>query len=71
LPDGVDYSGNLPNGQPINAETVAAWIRSGGQGKVGVMPPMQMLKEEEIEEIIEYLQGLYRKVSWIKHCSSE
>jgi hypothetical protein len=48
----------LPNGQPINTETVTVWIRNGGQGKIGVMPPLQRLKEGEIEEIIEYLQGL-------------
>lgn len=56
LPDGVDYAGNLPNGKPITPANVAAWIRSGGQGKIGVMPPMATLTEEEIEAVIKFLQ---------------
>ncbi len=61
LPPGVDYGGNLPNGQPITVENVEAWIRSGGQGQIGVMPPngnAPNLTEEELTDLIAYLMTL-------------
>ncbi len=58
LPTGVDYGGNLPNGQPITVENVKGWIRSGGQGQIGAMPPngnVPNLTDDELADLIAYL----------------
>jgi len=58
-PEGVDYKGNLPNGQPRTEENVAAWIRSGGQGQIGVMSPHEM-SDENMANLLAYLHTLKR-----------
>jgi cytochrome c len=57
LPDGVAYSGNLPNGAAITDENVAAWIREGGQGQIGRMPAVP-LSEQEMTDLLVYLKTL-------------
>lgn len=61
LPSGVDYGGNLPNGQPITDANVADWIRSGGRGQIGVMPAggnVASLTDADIDNLIAYLKTL-------------
>lgn len=61
LPSGVDYGGNLPNGQPITVESVKAWIRTGGQGQIGMMPPngnVPNLSDDELTDLVAYLMTL-------------
>jgi mono/diheme cytochrome c family protein len=57
LPSGVNYSGKLPNGAEINDVNVAAWIRNGGRGQIGQMPPRN-LNDEEMAGVIAYLKTL-------------
>jgi cytochrome c len=57
LPNGIDYGGRLPNGAAITDESVAAWIREGGQGQIGRMPGMA-LSEQEMAELLMYLKSL-------------
>ncbi|HEU4324232.1 MAG TPA: c-type cytochrome [Roseiflexaceae bacterium] len=57
LPAGIDYGGNLPNGAAITRASVAAWIRSGGQGQIGRMPGIT-LSDQEMSELIAYLATL-------------
>jgi cytochrome c len=59
LPEGVDYGGKLPNGQPITEENVATWIRNGGSGQIGVMPP-QNLSDTDMADLLAYLRTLTR-----------
>lgn len=59
LPDGVDYDGKLPNGEEINAENVATFIRVGGKGQIGNMPGFA-LTDQEIDALIAYLQTLHK-----------
>ncbi len=61
LPAGVDYGGNLPDGEPITEENVKAWIRTGGQGEIGTMPPnggISNLTEHDLDDLVAYLQTL-------------
>ncbi|HNP88932.1 MAG: cytochrome c [Chloroflexi bacterium SZAS-1] len=61
LSDGVDYGGNLPNGRPITEANVAAWIKAGGQGKIGVMPAKGVapdITDQDITNIVAYLKTL-------------
>lgn len=58
-PAGVDYGGSLPNGQPRTEEAMAAWIRSGGQGKIGLMTPREM-SDEDMADLLAYLRSLTR-----------
>jgi cytochrome c len=61
LPAGVDYGGTLPNKQPITVDNVKAWIRSGGQGQIGAMPPnggLANLSEEDLNNVVAYLHTL-------------
>jgi cytochrome c len=53
----VSYAGNLPDGQPRNEENLAAWIRSGGQGEVGLMTPHEM-SDAEMADLLAYLRTL-------------
>lgn len=57
LPDGVDYGGKLPDGATITDESVAAWIRAGGQGQIGRMPGIP-LSEQEMTDVLAYLKTL-------------
>ena len=59
LPDGVDYDGKLPNGEEINAENVATFIRVGGKGQIGNMPGFA-LTDQEIDALVAYLQTLHK-----------
>lgn len=58
-PEGVNYGGKLPNGQPRSEENIAAWIRSGGQGQIGVMSPHEM-SDEDMANLLAYLHTLQR-----------
>jgi cytochrome c len=59
LPAGVDYGGKLPNGADITPDSVAGWLRSGGQGQIGIMPPAGMaMSEAEIADVIEFLKAV-------------
>ncbi len=55
--DPVDYKGNLPNGQPRTEENIAAWIRSGGEGKVGVMSGREV-SDADMADLLAYLRTL-------------
>lgn len=57
LPDGVDYQGMLPNGKERSEANVAEWIRTGGSGSIGFMPPMP-LSDEQIADLLAYLRTL-------------
>ncbi len=63
LPSGIDYGGNLSNGKPITVENVKAWIRSGGQGKIGTMPPsgnIPNLTDADLDDLVAYLRTLQK-----------
>jgi cytochrome c len=53
----VSYGGNLPNGAARTEENLAAWIRSGGQGEIGVMTPHEM-SDAEMADLLAYLRTL-------------
>ncbi|MGQ9926981.1 MAG: c-type cytochrome [Chloroflexaceae bacterium] len=57
LPPDVDYGGKLPNGKERTEATIAAWIREGGIGRIGFMPP-QRLNDQELADLIAYLRTL-------------
>jgi cytochrome c len=57
LPDGVDYKGKLSNGQDRTDENVAAWIRSGGEGKIGLMAPHE-ISDTDMADLLAYLRTL-------------
>jgi cytochrome c len=57
LPDGVDYKGLLPNGKERSEANIAEWIRTGGSGSIGVMPPMP-LTDEQMADLMAYLRTL-------------
>lgn len=58
-PPDAPYGEQLPNGKPITVENVAEWIRNGGSGQIGTMPPMgSSLTPEELSDLIAYLQTL-------------
>jgi cytochrome c len=57
LPDGVDYKGLLPNGKERSEANIAEWIRTGGSGSIGVMPPMP-LTNEQMADLMAYLRTL-------------
>lgn len=56
-PAGVDYSGNLPNGQARTEENIAAWIRNGGEGKIGVMSGREV-SDADMADLLAYLRTL-------------
>lgn len=58
-PEGVNYGGKLPNGQPRTEENIAAWIRNGGQGQIGVMSPHEM-SDTDMANLLAYLHTLQR-----------
>jgi cytochrome c len=58
-PAGVDYGSALPNGQPRTEENLAAWIRQGGQGKIGVKTP-HALNDADMADVLAYLRTLTR-----------
>lgn len=57
LPDGVDYKGMLPNGKERSEANVAEWIRTGGSGSIGFMPPMP-ISDEQMADLLAYLRML-------------
>ncbi|HEU4327526.1 MAG TPA: cytochrome c [Roseiflexaceae bacterium] len=57
LPAAAAYGGLLPNKQQRTETNVAAWIRAGGAGTIGVMPP-QELDDQQLADLIAYLRGL-------------
>ncbi len=57
LPAGVNYGGKLPNGNERTEANIAAWIREGGMGQIGFMPP-QRLNDQELADLIAYLRTL-------------
>ncbi len=57
LPANVDYGGKLPNGKERTEANIAAWIREGGQGQIGFMPP-QRLNDQELADLMAYLRTL-------------
>jgi cytochrome c len=57
LPPGVDYQGNLPNGQPHTDEAVAALIRSGVRGKIGFMMGRD-ISDADMADLLAYLRTL-------------
>jgi cytochrome c len=61
LPGGVDYGGKLPHGEDITPENVATWLRQGGRGRIGIMPPVGMaMSDSETADLIEFLAFLRR-----------
>jgi cytochrome c len=57
LPDGVDYQGLLPNGKERSEANIAEWIRTGGSGSIGYMPPTP-LTNEQMADLMAYLRTL-------------
>ncbi len=57
LPEGVDYNGLLPNGKERSEENVAEWIRSGGAGSIGYMPPHN-LDDQQMADLLAFLRTL-------------
>jgi len=57
LPKGVDYNGLLPNGKERSEANVAEWIRTGGTGRIGYMPPHN-LTDQEMADLMAYLRTL-------------
>jgi len=57
LPDGVDYQGLLPNGKERSEANIAEWIRIGGSGSIGYMPPTP-LTDEQMADLMAYLRTL-------------
>lgn len=57
LPAGVDYGGMLPNGKERTETNIAAWIREGGQGKIGLMTP-NVLDDQQMADLMAYLRTL-------------
>jgi cytochrome c len=57
LPDGVDYQGLLPNGKERSEANIAEWIRTGGSGSIGYMPPTP-LTDEQMADLMAYLRTL-------------
>lgn len=57
LPGGVDYGGRLPNGKERTETNIAAWIREGGQGQIGVMPA-HVLDDGQMADLMAYLRTL-------------
>jgi cytochrome c len=59
LPRGVDYGGKLPNGKAITLANEAEWLRTGGTGQMGIMPPAALaMSDAEIADVIEFLTML-------------
>ncbi|NWF80901.1 MAG: cytochrome c [Chloroflexi bacterium] len=57
LPAGVDYGGKLPNGKERTETNIAAWIREGGQGQIGLMTPNN-LNDQQMADLMAYLRTL-------------
>ena len=57
LPKGVDYKGMLPNGKERSEANIAEWIRTGGTGRIGYMPPHN-LTDQEMADLMAYLRTL-------------
>lgn len=57
LPEGVDYNGLLPNGKERSEENVAEWIRNGGAGSIGYMPPHN-LDDQQMADLLAFLRTL-------------
>jgi uncharacterized membrane protein HdeD (DUF308 family)/cytochrome c2 len=59
LPGGVDYGGKLSNGKDITPANEAEWLRTGGRGQIGVMPPVGLgMSDAEVADVIEFLKVL-------------
>ncbi|HEU4328040.1 MAG TPA: cytochrome c [Roseiflexaceae bacterium] len=56
-PAAADYGANLPSGLPINEANVALWVRTGGRGKIGYMPPSN-LDDRQLADLIAHLKTL-------------
>jgi hypothetical protein len=54
---GVDYQGNLLNGEPHTDEAVAAVIRSGVRGKIGFMVGRN-INDADMDNLLSYLRTL-------------
>lgn len=52
------YGDKLPNGEPINEENMAEWIKIGGVGTIGQMPGNNILTDQELADIVAYLKTL-------------
>lgn len=57
LPAGVSYGLNLSNGKARTETNVAEWIKTGGQGKIGLMTA-QTLDDQQMADVIAYLRSL-------------
>ncbi len=57
LPSGIDYNGLLPNGKERSEANIAQWIREGGSGRIGYMPPHN-LTDEQMADLMAYLRTL-------------
>lgn len=52
------YAGKLPNGKPLTDENAAEWIKIGGVGKIGQMPPHTDMTDEQLRDLVAYLKTL-------------
>lgn len=56
LPPGVDYGGRLPDGAAITPESFTRWLRAGGRGKIGIMPPVALtMSDAEVADVMAFL----------------
>jgi cytochrome c len=59
LPRDVSYNGKLPNGKDITSANVEYWLRTGGKGQIGVMPPAALvMRDDEVADVIAFLKAL-------------
>ncbi len=52
------YGSKLPNGEEITDESVAKWIKEGGEGEIGQMPAHPNLTDEQLTNLVAFLKTL-------------
>lgn len=55
---GVAGKPKLPNGKPMNDANLMAWIKDGGSGSIGMMPPNPSLTPAQLGDLVAYLKTL-------------
>jgi mono/diheme cytochrome c family protein len=55
---GVTGKPKLPNGKPMNDANLMVWIKDGGSGSIGTMPPNPSLTPAQLGDLVAYLKTL-------------